>query len=258
MRVSYPAPATIESATPATTGRRDGRADPHPTRRLVGILLAAYAMLAAGCIALGLLITQAAYAAGIRRWDTSVTRSFARGRTGVLDDLTAVGSHLAATPTVVGVGLLVVTLLWWRRRDLYAVGLLVVGLSLEVTVFLTTTLFVDRSRPPVHQLDAAPPTSSFPSGHTAAAIVLSIGLVIVVRRTWGRSAATVGLVVVLMLVPIAVALSRVYRGMHQPTDVLAGAGLGVAALVVASVAVRATILRSGRPDPLGPRHKVPT
>ena len=197
-------------------------------------------------------MTDTSAAAGIRRWDESVNRWFVHQRTGALDSLTAVGSHLAETPTVVGVGLLVVALVWWRRRDLYAVGILVIGLLVEVTVFVSTTLFVDRSRPPVHHLDAAPPTSSFPSGHTAASIVLYVGLVIVVHRMWQRRTVTVGLTALLALVPVAVGLSRLYRGMHHPTDVFASLALGTAALVVACVAVRAAIIRSGRPDPTAP------
>ena len=168
--------------------------------------------------------------------------------------MTAVGSHLAETPTVVGVGLVVVALVWWRRRDLYAVGILVVGLTLEVTVFVTTTLFVDRARPPVHHLDAAPPTSSFPSGHTAAAIVLYIGLIIVLHRVWRRNADHDRR----RRRPRArcrssSALSRLYRGMHHPTDVLVGALLGAVALLIARASRSgARSLRSGRPDPVAP------
>ncbi len=208
-------------------------------------------------VGLGIFLTDASAAAGIRRWDESVNRWFVHQRTGTLDSLTAVGSHLAETPTVVGVGLVVVALVWWRRRDLYAVGILVIGLLIEVTVFVSTTLFVDRSRPPVHHLDAAPPTSSFPSGHTAASIVLYIGLVIVVHRMWQRRTVTVGLTALLVLVPVAVGLSRLYRGMHHPTDVFASLALGTAALVVACVAVRAAIIRSGRPDPTAPDPTAP-
>ena len=69
---------------------------------------------------------------------------------------------------------------------------------------MTTTLFVDRARPPVHHLDAAPPTSSFPSGHTAAAIVLYVGLILVLHRVWRRNAVTIAVAVVLALVPVVV------------------------------------------------------
>jgi undecaprenyl-diphosphatase len=45
---------------------------------------------------------------------------------------------------------------------------LVVAMVGEVTIFLTITAIVSRPRPDVARLDGAPPTSSFPSGHTFA------------------------------------------------------------------------------------------
>ena len=49
-------------------------------------------------------------------------------------------------------------------------------------------MLVDRARPPVvHRLDTAPPTSSFPSGHTAAAVVLYVGLALIVTATRAQS-----------------------------------------------------------------------
>jgi membrane-associated phospholipid phosphatase len=255
MRVTSGAPATTGplepvSARPEPATQRDTRRDARPWLHLTGAFLAAYVILGAVCVGLGLLVTHAGVASGLRHWDVSVNRWFVHQRTDTVNRLTGVGSHLAETPTVVGIGLLVVALVWWRRHDLYAVGILVVGLTLEVTVFVTTTLFVDRARPPVHHLDAAPPTSSFPSGHTAAAVVLYVGLIIVVHRAWHRNAATIAVAVLLALVPFAVGLSRLSRGMHHPTDVFVGAALGIAALTFACIAVRAAMLRAGRPDPV--------
>jgi undecaprenyl-diphosphatase len=249
MRVTYPLPTTTRGEA-AVTATRPARHERRPLVGLLGVLVVAFVMLGAASIGVGLLLTHASLLSGVRHWDTSVNRWFVHRRTGTLDTLTAVGSDLAETPTVIAVGLLVVGLLWWRRHDLYAAGILVVGLTLEVSVFVTTTLFVDRGRPPVRHLDAAPPTSSFPSGHTAAAVVLSIGLVLVVHRVWRHRVATAAVSVVLALVPVVVALSRLYRGMHQPTDVLAGAVLGAVALAVACRSVRASMVRAGRPDPV--------
>jgi hypothetical protein len=79
---------------------------------------------------------------------------------------------------------------------------------------------VGRPRPPVPHLDAAlPPTSSFPSGHTAAAICLYGGvasIVLRVVRAWWRWL-VLGVAVVVI---VAVAAARLYRGAHYPSDVL--------------------------------------
>lgn len=225
----------------------DGRLD-HPARTLVAVWFAAYVLLAGITIGAGLLVTRTAAAHGLRHWDVTVNRWFVHQRTATLSTLSDVGSHLAETPTVIGVGLVVVGLLWWRRRDLVAIGVLVFGLTLEVTVFVTTTALVDRSRPPVPRLDTAPPTSSFPSGHTAAAVVLTGSLIWIVLRVWSRRPWTAAVACVLALVPVAVALSRLYRGMHHPTDVIVGALLGAVCLAIAIVAVT-RVATASRPRP---------
>jgi undecaprenyl-diphosphatase len=112
----------------------------------------------------------------------------------------------------------------------------------EVAIFLLVTLLVDRPRPPVRHLDYAPPTSSFPSGHTAAAIAL-YGALAVLASERARSALLKGLVVaVAFLVPLLVALSRLYRGMHFLSDVLGGVVLGTVWLLACVRAVRLGVL----------------
>lgn len=76
------------------------------------------------------------------------------------------------------------------------------------------------------RLDVAPPTSSFPSGHTAAAFALYGCIAILVLGIYGRRPATRVAAVVLFCLPVVVGLSRPYRGMHYPSDVLAGALAG--------------------------------
>src|SRR3712207_694125 len=124
------------------------------------------------------------------------------------------------TITVIAIGLVAFVLLrvrLTRWREPVYLAVTVVG---EVTIFVSTTLLVDRARPPVRHLDSAPPTSSFPSGHTAASVALYGGLAVLAWRlgaaAWLRMLATV----LAVLVPILVAASRMYRGMHYPTDVI--------------------------------------
>jgi undecaprenyl-diphosphatase len=93
----------------------------------------------------------------------------------------------------------------------------------ELTLFLCAAAAVGRPRPPVEQLDGPMPTSSFPSGHIAATMCLWIAIAVVVM---GRVSHRVRWLAVTLAVimPAGVALSRMYRGMHHPSDLL-GAGI---------------------------------
>jgi undecaprenyl-diphosphatase len=63
---------------------------------------------------------------------------------------------------------------------------------------------------------------SFPSGHAALAAGFYGVLIILARRTWPPSPARTALTAVLGLAIALVALSRVYLGVHYPTDTLGG------------------------------------
>jgi membrane-associated phospholipid phosphatase len=190
------------------------------------------------------------------RADTGVDRWLAAHRTRDLDTTTHLVTDLSETITITALAVLTVagTALAWRRwREPMLVAAAVTG---EVVIFLVITLLVDRPRPPVAHLDAAPPTSSFPSGHTAAAVALyGSWAVIAWQRT--RSLLLRGLLTLLaVVIPVAVGLARMYRGMHFPTDVLAGAALGASWLGLSVRAVRLGVLHHGlrvRPD--APRRR---
>ena len=218
--------------------RVDPRApsSPHPATAAVAVGVAAFAVLVVAMLGLGLLLTEVLAETAVGRWDGTVDRWFAAQRTPTWNDVTAYGSAAANTETVVGIGLLVVIVTAVRRRWRPAV-LLGVGLGVEVTVFLATTFLVDRPRPDVERLDAVPPTSSFPSGHTAAAVVLYLGLALLCSWACRNALLCAVAWVVGALAPVAVGLARMYRGMHHPTDVVAGTLLGLACLAVAVLAV---------------------
>jgi undecaprenyl-diphosphatase len=116
--------------------------------------------------------------------------------------------------------------------------LVFVALAGEVSIFIVTTLLIHRHRPRVPHLDAAPPTSSFPSGHTAAAVVLYLLIALLLSYRLRNGAARKLLWTVAVLIPVLVGLARLYRGMHYPTDVLSGATLGAVWLFTAIKGVR--------------------
>lgn len=213
------------SASPVSA-RRGGA-----TGRVAATLALAATGLTVLLVLLGLALTHLSDTGVLRRWDLSVDRWLAGQRTPGLDTVTRFGNEVANTPTVVLVGLVMFFVLraWMGRW--YESWVLAVALVGEVAVFLTVTAAVHRPRPDVPRLDQAPPTSSFPSGHTMAAVVL-YGCLAVLLLRYATSRLALPVAAVLWLVPFGVAASRLYRGMHYPTDVLAGALAGAVWLLV--------------------------
>jgi undecaprenyl-diphosphatase len=189
-------------------------------------LLACAVVLAVGLVAVGWVLARVVHDDEIGRADAGVNRWLAGERTGDLNQVTEYTSETGGTLAVTVLAVLAVAvaaLVWRRWREPMLVAVAVAG---EVGIFLLVTLMVDRDRPPVRHLDEAPPTSSFPSGHTAATIALW-GALAVLASERARSALVRGLFLTLaVLLPLMVASSRLYRGMHFPTDVVGGILLG--------------------------------
>ena len=206
--------------------------------RDVAWLLIPAACLVAVMVGLGYLVTEVLPSTAIGKWDAEVPRRLVeyRQQDGVSESKLI--TSLSETPTIVALTALAAAVFRWkfgRWRESLVVIYAVVG---ETGIFMATTLLIDRPRPNVPKLDAAPPTSSFPSGHTAAAVCFygAIAAIIIwhTRHRWIKVVA----VVVCAAVPLTIGGSRVYRGMHYPTDVLVGGLLGAIWLTVVIVYVR--------------------
>jgi membrane-associated phospholipid phosphatase len=231
--------------------RAHGRAvpeRPHPVgdRKVVALRLAGGAVVLWGLLCLlGELMAHVLSTGSFHHADLGVDIWFAGHRSGVWNDVTLVGTNMAQTETAIGVTAVVVLFLRWRLGRWYESLVLITVMVGELAVFFGVTEIVTRPRPPVARLDAAPPTSSFPSGHTAAAMALYGGIALLVLWIYGRRRSTLIVAVVLFCVPVFVGLSRLYRGMHYPTDVLAGALLGVLwlTLVMATLLPRPSAVR---------------
>ncbi|MEV6582742.1 diacylglycerol kinase family protein [Streptomyces sp. NPDC051582] len=203
-----------------------------------GRLLLLLPLQAAGVAGLGLLVTGPL--AG--RWPLSaedgLNRALAAGRGVPATTFSDAASLLAGTGSVIVLTLLACVALLcvphaprWREA-----AFLAVSVAAQSAVFVLVTMVVERPRPDVPHLDGAPPTSSFPSGHVGASVALFGGLAVLAaaRLRGARRTVVVGL---LLLLPLAVAGSRVYRGMHHPSDVVAGLLNGACTLLVVGYAL---------------------
>jgi len=228
--------------TAPTARRHDGWVRAWPLNK------PAWRVLAAGGVlmlvvwsAVGLLYMQFLDDGVVGDADREVSRWLAERRTPTWNTWTEYGSMLS--DTLVKVGLVaaagVAMVLVWRRW--HDGVFLAVTVSLEAAVFVLASFIVDRDRPPVEQLDAIPPSGSFPSGHSGAAVAFYAGLFVVV--CWHtRNRLVRGVVgVVAVAVPLIVGASRAYRGMHHPIDVVAGLLLGVATILVVRAALVAGV-----------------
>ena len=179
------------------------------------------------------------------RPDRAVSDWFVARRTPDWNTVTKALSQAADTLTVITIGLAVLVA-GFLRKARNGLIILTIGMLGEVLMFLAITALVSRPRPDVPHLDMAPPTSSFPSGHTFASAVLWGCLAIVASRSEWHPVLRRLLFVMAFLVPACVALSRLYRGMHHLTDVTAS---GVLAAVWLTILVRLFPLQTASVQP---------
>jgi membrane-associated phospholipid phosphatase len=215
-----------------------GRAGAAPlTRGSAARLVSGGVLIYLALIAVGLTITHLLADSALVAKDLQISRWFAAHRTPTLDTLTHIGTLLAETYTVIALSIvLVLVFRRWLGRWRESIGLLIAILG-ELFIFLLVTNTVHRQRPPVPRLDPAPPTSSFPSGHTAAAVAIYGCIAVIVLRQMAHRRLAVVIALLCCCVPPIVAVSRVYRGMHYPTDVIFGALGGGLWLLVAVLVV---------------------
>jgi membrane-associated phospholipid phosphatase len=210
-------------------------------RPLVAFLLTTligYVLLAAAAIGLGFLLVDVVLPIhGIGSSDESVNEWLARNRSGSLSDASYVGSSIGDIPFIPGL-VIIFGLAAAYRRHWRAGGLIVGAILVEVATYRITSLIVHRQRPDVPRLDHLPVNQSYPSGHVAASVVVYIGLALLLSRHVRSHALRIAVWAVAVALPLIVAASRMYRGMHHPSDAAVGVLIGLASLAVAISADR--------------------
>lgn len=156
-------------------------------------------------------------------------------------DVTALGSVTILTIiTVLSVGFLLAL----RRRS----TALFVGLAVISGALLSAALkaFFFRPRPEIvpHLVEVT--SASFPSGHAMNSAFVYLTLAALLARSQRGRRVRIYLISVAMILTLLVGVSRVYLGVHWPTDVLAGWSAGAIWAAICSVIERALL----RQDPM--------
>ena len=202
-------------------------------------LLAGYALLVTGMVFLGLFLIHVLLPiGGLQEADEDFSQWLADNRSPTQEDISWVGSTLSGghvIPAVIGISL--VTFLIMRRWILAAFVVFVV--AVESATYRVTSLIVERERPGVERLESLPVDASYPSGHTAAAVAMYGGLLLLLASRFDNAVVRVLAVVLGVAIPVFVAWARMYRGMHHLSDVIAGLLMGLGALVILVFAARA-------------------
>jgi membrane-associated phospholipid phosphatase len=148
------------------------------------------------------------------------------------EDISWIGSTLSGGVVIPFV--VAVTCIWlafkrhWRLAAFFLTAILV-----EVSAYRAIVALVPRERPAVDRLENLPLLHSFPSGHVAASVAVYGALALVVGWHLRDSRWRYPVYLLGIGLPLFVAASRMYRGMHNPTDAFAGLVMGVLAITLA-------------------------
>lgn len=137
---------------------------------------------------------------------------------------------LAEAGIVVSAAVVLTVIFWWKRQGWLAAGVWFSLVLSEGITYLGKFIF-HRGRPSFGAINED--TFSFPSGH-ATTVVAFYGFLayLILRRVRSRKIrilVVLGTVVLIGLVD----MSRVYLGLHYPSDVLAGDLVGLAGVIFA-------------------------
>lgn len=194
----------------------------------VGIFIAAGAAIAFGGVMLFVLLAGEVREGATQSFDDTVMRwvgahPLRQTLAPVMVEITMLG-----TGSVVMMMVGIAGLFLWLTRHRYSAALLMVATFGGIIFNNLMKMAFDRERPQIFEWGTHAMTSSFPSGHamSAATVYMTVAYLAarLQRRRWARWATVIGALVVVLLI----AASRVYLGVHYPSDVAAGVVLGTA------------------------------
>jgi membrane-associated phospholipid phosphatase len=136
--------------------------------------------------------------------------------------LTFIGSPRALLP-----GIVIAAIALWRIKLRHDAVLLVVAIGGAAVIDTVLKLHFRRIRPTVPWALVTEHSFSFPSGHSVGAVVLYGTITYLIWSHLRDLAQRAAVIAAALLLIAGIGLSRVYIGVHYPTDVAAGYLVGL-------------------------------
>jgi membrane-associated phospholipid phosphatase len=152
--------------------------------------------------------------------------------TAIMKLLTFFGSSLLMAPLAI-----LILAICYIRREFHVLEILAATFAGAVVLELLLKVIFQRPRPvPFFDLPQ-PATYSFPSGHALFSFCFFAGLAVVVSPRLAHPAARIALWFFAFALIFGIGFSRVYLGVHYPSDVLAGYAAGIVWVATLQLAV---------------------
>lgn len=154
--------------------------------------------------------------------------------TSLAKDVTALGG----TPLMTVLALILAG--WFvRRRERVSLGMLIAATAGQAIIVQALKALIARPRPDIvpHLVEAT--SQSFPSGHSASAAAFYLTLAALIAMKTNDAGARRYVFAVAVIMAVLIGASRVYLGVHYPTDVIGGLSFGAASAALVVIAARA-------------------
>ncbi|HEX6053693.1 MAG TPA: phosphatase PAP2 family protein [Gemmatimonadaceae bacterium] len=199
----------------------------HSFTTALGVLLVAGGAIAvAGTYAFAKL-AQLVQGGATQRFDEAVLHWMGQNQTEWLErlmvEVTMLGTWIVVL-SIVGVA----GLFLWLTQHRYSALLLLVATAGGIGLNSILKIGFDRPRPQVFEWGTHVSTSSFPSGHAMSAAVVFITVAYLAARLQKTHKARIATLAVAAIIVASICFSRMYLGVHYPSDVIAGVVIGLA------------------------------
>lgn len=177
-------------------------------------------------------------------FDTAILESINRLASPGLDAVMVAYTNFGGVVFVSAVTLLLVGLLLYRKHT-YGALLVFAGVSGSALIDFVLKAIFERSRPDLWTHLISETSFSFPSGHAVASSALAACVVVLLWRTKWRIAGCIGAVVYVL----SIGFSRLYLGVHYPTDILGGWLLSLIWVSVVATLIYLRLRHKGKQAP---------